>query len=100
MRYQSGDTVIEVDQSLNKRSRSVMGSEIYISDEGEASENGSMEMIEVSENSGDEGYESKHEAYCSDEEYESDHEAYNSTVIESPGEKTKLWQPVLPKENM
>ncbi|KAI3737314.1 hypothetical protein L2E82_27311 [Cichorium intybus] len=66
MRYQSGDTVIEVDQSvnqyqilhrrpllqLNKRSRSVMDSKMYISDEGEASENGSMEMIEISENSG------------------------------------------------
>ncbi|KAI3503739.1 hypothetical protein L1887_32188 [Cichorium endivia] len=61
-----------------------MGSEIYISDEGEASENTSMEMIEVSEDGGDEEYDSEHESYCADEEYESDHEAYNSTVIESP----------------
>ncbi|KAI3707856.1 hypothetical protein L2E82_36736 [Cichorium intybus] len=77
-----------------------MDSEIYISDEGEASENSSMEMIEVLEDGGDEEYESEHESYCADEENESDHEAYNSTVIESPGGKTKLWQPVLPKENM
>ncbi|KAI3789846.1 hypothetical protein L2E82_02650 [Cichorium intybus] len=66
MRSQSGNTVIEVEQSVNqhqilnrrpllqcnKRSRSDMGSEIYISDEGEASENSSMEIIEVSENNG------------------------------------------------
>ncbi|KAI3524784.1 hypothetical protein L1887_03448 [Cichorium endivia] len=65
-RRHNRNTVSEVDQSvnqdqilnrrpllqLNKRSRSVMDSEIYISDEGEASENSSMEMIEVSENSG------------------------------------------------
>ncbi|KAI3767342.1 hypothetical protein L2E82_17437 [Cichorium intybus] len=71
MRSQSGKTVIEVEQSVNqhqilnrsqllqcnKRSRSDMSSEIDISDEGEASENSSMEMIEVLENSGDEDYE-------------------------------------------
>ncbi|KAI3689270.1 hypothetical protein L2E82_47223 [Cichorium intybus] len=58
-----------------------MDSEIYISDEGEASENSSMEMIEVSEDGGaDEEYESEHESYCADEENETDHEAYKSTM--------------------
>ncbi|KAI3736825.1 hypothetical protein L2E82_26812 [Cichorium intybus] len=64
-----------------------MDSNRYISDEGEGSANNSIEMIEVSEDG-------------EEEEYESEHESYNSNVIESPGGKTKLWQPVLPKEYM
>ncbi|KAI3722587.1 hypothetical protein L2E82_28071 [Cichorium intybus] len=72
-----------------------MDSEPYSSDEGEGSANSSMEMFEVSEDGGaTEEYESEHE------EYESEHEPYNSTVIESPGGKTKLWQPFVPKEYM
>ncbi|KAI3751957.1 hypothetical protein L2E82_23051 [Cichorium intybus] len=42
---------VELNAKSN-RSTSVMDSEIYISDEGEASENSSMEMIEVSEDGG------------------------------------------------
>ncbi|KAI3505667.1 hypothetical protein L1887_27825 [Cichorium endivia] len=73
----------ENNNSAKKRTTSVMDSEPYSSDEGEGSANSSMEMIEVSEDGGD-------------EEYELEHESYNSTISTLHGVLEKYW-PTLSK---